>query len=147
MVIIPYAYAGTETIAAIVGGQGTLLRDDRIGHMQLYVWNGSRFVPADFVQLSGFVAEGMAARLPASIAMGYDPSGTSWHRDGKHCCLLQPHKRDAGAQHPAEPGERDEPTHLHADGQRPFRQPAHPGSRSDGACMATTTFPTSSTFG
>jgi hypothetical protein len=53
-VIIPSGYAGSDTIASIVGGTTSItIADRRIAQAQNYSWNGSAYVPSGLHEMGG----------------------------------------------------------------------------------------------
>jgi hypothetical protein len=77
-VVITQGINVADDIALVTGGNaGIMLWDNRTGNNQLWQWNGTRYVPKDFDQLSGYVAHGTPATQPATLQMGFDPNGTS----------------------------------------------------------------------
>ena len=80
-----------ENIGAIAGGSiGIIIIDNRDGHDQRWNWNGTNFVPTYFMQLAGFVAEGSPQRLPASILMGFAPTGDNGRGTGNLTVTANP---------------------------------------------------------
>jgi hypothetical protein len=54
VVIIPWDYAGSDTVAGVTGGANTVcVKDERDLATQIYFWNGTAYVPANFIQLGG----------------------------------------------------------------------------------------------
>lgn len=50
-VVIPAGYAGSDAIGAVTGGNAAVyIADQRGASPQNYVWNGSTYIPADFLQ-------------------------------------------------------------------------------------------------
>jgi hypothetical protein len=78
-VYVPPEYAGTDTIAAVTGGANTIqIVDQRSAQSQVYVWNGTQFVPEPFIQDSGFISLGPPTFFPAgSTALYFYPAGTN----------------------------------------------------------------------
>jgi len=82
-----------ENISTITGGgAGTIIIDNRDGHDQRWNWNGTNYVPTYFMQLAGFVAEGMPQQLPASILMGFSPTGDFGNGSGNLIVTADPTK-------------------------------------------------------
>jgi hypothetical protein len=80
-----------ENIGTITGGSaGTIIIDNRDGHDQRWYWNGTNYVPTYFMQLAGFVAEGMPQQLPASILMGFSPTGDFGNGSGNLIVTADP---------------------------------------------------------
>jgi hypothetical protein len=80
-----------ENISTITGGgAGTIIIDNRDGHDQRWNWNGTNYVPTYFMQLAGFVAEGMPQQLPASILMGFSPTGDFGNGSGNLIVTADP---------------------------------------------------------
>jgi hypothetical protein len=77
-VVIPAGYTGADAISAITGGNAAVyLSDQRGTSPQNYTWNGTNYVPADFVQAQGFVTKGQPAVPAGSAALYYVPTGTN----------------------------------------------------------------------
>ena len=77
-VVIPAGYTGADAISAITGGNAAVyLSDQRGTSPQNYTWNGTNYVPADFVQAQGFVTKGQPAVPAGSAALYYVPTGTT----------------------------------------------------------------------
>jgi hypothetical protein len=77
-VIIPAGYAGSDTIASLIGGSANVyISDQRTAQAQNYVWSGSAYTPADFVQAQGYVTKGMPTVPQGSAALSYNPAGTT----------------------------------------------------------------------
>lgn len=55
VVVIPFHYAGTETIASLTNGQGAEIRDERNAQLQFYGWSGTQYVPIDFIQVGNVI--------------------------------------------------------------------------------------------
>jgi hypothetical protein len=54
VVIIPWDYAGSDTVAGVTGGANTVcIKDERDLATQIYFWNGTAYAPANFIQLGG----------------------------------------------------------------------------------------------
>jgi hypothetical protein len=107
VVVIPYAYAGAETIASIVNGAGTLLRDERNAQVQNYQWNGTKFVPSDLVQLSGFVSKGLAIQTVdvGATIVEFDPTGANGDGRGDFIVQAVPGKPMPAIQLTGRPGD------------------------------------------
>ena len=75
IVHVPAEYTGSDTIASITGGNASVyLSDTRTASPQNYTWNGTKYIPANFVQGAGFVSSGVPTVFPAgSAAFYYDP--------------------------------------------------------------------------
>ena len=57
-VIVPQGYTGSDLINAVTGGNASVyISDQRNALYQNYVWSGSAYVPAAFVQLGGYAAD------------------------------------------------------------------------------------------
>jgi hypothetical protein len=78
VIVIPFDYAGSDTIAAVTGGSSSIeILDQRLSQTQTYIWSGTAYGPADFIQQKGYVTSGMPAIPPASaLVLGFDPPGT-----------------------------------------------------------------------
>lgn len=82
-IVIIHGHTYGENIGAITGGNTEIiLLDKRDGTDQRWTWNGTQYVPRDFTQLAGFVAEGMPTKTPASTIMGFDPTGDNGRGTG-----------------------------------------------------------------
>ena len=58
IVIIPWDYAGSDTVEGVTGGANTVsIRDERYP-LQSYAWSGSEYLPANFIQLGLLIANG-----------------------------------------------------------------------------------------
>jgi hypothetical protein len=92
-IVIVHGSTFGENIGAVNGGgTGIVIIDQRQGVDQRYRWNGTQFVPQDYGQLSGFVAEGMPSQYPASVVMGYAPAGNSGNGSGNIVVTANPTK-------------------------------------------------------
>lgn len=90
-IVIVHGHSYGEDISAVTGGTiGINILDDRDAANQRYGWNGTQFVPVDFIQKSGFVAHGMPAEPPASILMGYAPAGDLGNGSGNIVVTANP---------------------------------------------------------
>lgn len=57
MVVIPYGYAGSDTIGGVINGSATVLISDQRGDSpQSYAWEGTAYIAADFMQLGNIYA-------------------------------------------------------------------------------------------
>jgi len=56
VVIIPWDYAGSDTIEAVTNGRATvIIKDHTNAAEQAYIWSGSQYVPANFDQFGGAI--------------------------------------------------------------------------------------------
>jgi hypothetical protein len=78
LVIVGQGVSVGDDISAITGGDlGILIWDNRAGNDQHWYWNGTHYVPQDFLQNTGYVAYGVPQTRPGTLQMGFDPNGTS----------------------------------------------------------------------
>jgi hypothetical protein len=85
-VIICHGYTYAENIEAITGGSlSIVITDIRDGNHISYQWNGTAYVPSDFVQYGSFVARSQRppiADIEGALFMGFDPTGSNNYEAG-----------------------------------------------------------------
>lgn len=80
-----------DDISAVTGGNvGIVIWDNRNGNDQLWYWEGTNYQPLDFVQDKGFVTYGMPQQIPATMLMGFDPTGGNGNGAGYITVIANP---------------------------------------------------------
>jgi len=92
MVVIPFGYSASDSIAAVTNGSANvLLIDQRGSEAQAYVWTGQgEYVSASFTQLAGFIATGTSATPLGCISLMFNPGGTSGNGSGNLIVAANP---------------------------------------------------------
>jgi len=105
-VVVVHGHDAADNIAAVTGGNvNTRILDQRNEANQRWEWNGSNYVPSDFVQLKGYIIKAVPTIPSASAAFYYDPQGTSGVGTGNVVASANPGKGMPSFQIKCTPGD------------------------------------------